>query len=307
MVTEQQLSGFRLWGRTTRDWTDTTQRSYSQRVRATDRWFAEHAGGINVELATAEDLDDWYAGQSAHPGTRNQYRSALVAFYEWMVATGQRDDNPAEPLPTHRKRRAIPKALVSGQADALLVAAEATGQMWHTLVTVLLYGALRVSEARHLEWADIEWPYMRVLGKGQHERMVPIAPPAAEALRSWEATCPSPRWVFPSPLDPYSQVGYTTVHTSLRSIGEAAGVHGLHPHVLRHTCATALIDAGVDIRTVQEILGHSSIQTTTIYLRVRPAQLVDAVGKLSFRERPPSATVVEALDYGHAANLDNTA
>ncbi len=111
---------------------------------------------------------------------------------------------------------------------------------------------------------------------------MPLHPEAVAATARWRARCPSLRWLYPSPRYPDQPIGYTTVHRRLKEIGQDVGVPGLAPHVLRHTCATAVLEAGADLRAIQELLGHASPDTTAIYTRVRPARLAEAVGRLDF-------------------------
>lgn len=103
---------------------------------------------------------------------------------------------------------------------------------------------------------------------------------------AWREECPDPRWVFPSPYGKVKSkpLSSTWVRNVIRRVGEDAGIPELHPHLLRHTAATRLLNQGVDIRTLQELLGHASLQTTQIYLRVRPVNLRGALEGLEYRD-----------------------
>ena len=112
---------------------------------------------------------------------------------------------------------------------------------------------------------------------------MPIHPDLAVALGKWHVECPSARWVFPSPRDPDRQASFTWIRDHVESIGDTVGVD-LHPHALRHTAATRLLETGADLRTVQEFLGHASLATTTVYTKIRPARLVEAMRRMTYEE-----------------------
>lgn len=100
-----------------------------------------------------------------------------------------------------------------------------------------------------------------------------LAGTATLAAIGTEPLCESGRWVMPSPMTNRDRpVGYTTLHKGVRDLGDAAGVTGPHPHVLRHTAATRLLETGADVRVVQEFLGHASVAVTPVYLRARPVR-----------------------------------
>jgi site-specific recombinase XerD len=106
-------------------------------------------------------------------------------------------------------------------------------------------------------------------------------------LNAWRAECPDRRWVLPSD---YGQVqgralSETWIRNAIRSVSVAASLPDLHPHQLRHTYARGLIQKGVHIRIIQELLGHASLQTTQIYLGARPLNLKDAVDPLDYHPK----------------------
>jgi integrase/recombinase XerC len=139
----------------------------------------------------------------------------------------------------------------------------------------LLYAAgLRVGELVGLDWGDIDRSgrVLRVLGKGGKERMVPFGAPAAAALEvwreAWDAHATEP-WDLDRPVFINHRGGRLTARSVRRIIdryvGEARLAPGVHPHTLRHTFATHLLEGGADLRAVQEMLGHASIATTEVY------------------------------------------
>lgn len=269
------LDDFARWGFDHRGWRARTRDQYVRRIRSADRWLRKHRG-VPLEDADRADLLAWLASLPSTAASRNQARAALVAWLEHRGAD-------VVDLPRLRHRRAVPNALSSAQARAVLDAARTHGPQWHAAVTLMLYGGLRCSEVIGLTWDCIEDGWLRVVdGKGGKQRMVPLHPEAAAALGAWQRSCPDPHLVMPSPRYAGMAVSDKAVRDRVAAIGDDAGVPGLHPHQLRHTAATALVEAGADLRLVQEFLGHASLTTTAIYTRVRPVRMAEAVCRVDF-------------------------
>jgi integrase len=223
--------------------------------------------------AETEHLRSYLFSTVPNAGNRNDIRAALCGFGEFVVAQCWRPDNPAIGLPRLPTPRAIPRALTVEQAHTIDLVAPTYGAMAAALVRLLLYTGLRKSEARMLRWSDVEGGWVRVMGKGSKERIVPLPPPAAEAMAAWRLESTSAEYVFVSPRRPSEPISSTTFANLIRDVGCSAGIEGLTPHALRHTLATQLLAIGGDLRQVQEWLGHASPATTAIYTRVRPSDL----------------------------------
>lgn len=273
---------FVQWGFDARGWSHCTRRSYAYRIRAADKWLRVHRGGLL--RANQKDLAEYLASRPPCARTRNGIRAALVAFYAFTIQAGNRATNPATGIPRLREARHLPKALEADQAAAITRAAQAAEPMIAALVLGLLFQGLRREEARTLTWAQVERRFLRVRGKGARDRDLPVHEIWAAALVVWRAACTDPQWVFPSPLHPGRPVSTRWIGDRVKEVGQAARVKGLHPHQLRHTFATGMLDSGADVRDVQGAMGHSSIATTGIYLRVRPMRLVEAFARLRFEE-----------------------
>lgn len=269
------LDDFARWGFDHRGWRARTRDQYVRRVRAADRWLREHRG-MPLTDASQADLLAWLASLPPTAASRNQARAALVAWLEHRGAD-------VVDLPRLRHRRAIPSALSAGQARAVLAAARTHGPQWHAAVALMIHAGLRCSELLGLTWDCIEDGWLRVAdGKGGKQRMVPLHPTAVAAVAVWQRDCPDPHLVMPSPRYAGVAVSDKAVRDRVAAIGDDAGVPGLHPHQLRHTAATALVEAGADLRLVQEFLGHARLETTAVYTRVRPVRMAEAVGRVDF-------------------------
>jgi integrase len=274
---------FDRYGFDRRGWAETTRGRYMYKVRAADQWLRANRD-VSVVWATPKDLAAYLFQTKPTPQTRNDIRAALVAFGGFLVDAEWRPDNPATGLPRLPVARSVPKALDLEQAQRLTRAAAHFSQMHQTMVMVMLYGGFRRDEVRRMEWHRVgeDGRWVTVLGKGRKERQVPIHEEGAKLLMAWKLNCPSPSWVFPSPKYPGQPVSCTYMANVLNMIGAAAGIRGLHPHVLRHTVATRMLEQTGDLRVVQVFLGHSSPTTTAIYTKVRPAKLEEASARLDF-------------------------
>jgi integrase/recombinase XerD len=238
--------------------------------------------GKPVATATLEELERYTAQLRADGlsgATIARRTAAARSFYRHQQLLGARDDNPAAAIKLPRRAKPLPKTLSPGEAERLIQAAAGTQPRAlrdHALVE-LLYGAgLRVSEAVGLEKAgiDLDDRLVRVIGKGGKERVVPIGRHAAEALRRYLArgrpyldTRHRPELFLNARGGALTRAGAFLI---LRKLAEKAGLdpHRVHPHLLRHSFATHLLEGGADLRSVQEMLGHADLSTTELYTHV---------------------------------------
>jgi integrase/recombinase XerD len=205
--------------------------------------------------------------------------AAIRSFYRHQVLLGARADNPAAELELPRRRRALPKTLSAGEAERLIEAATGTTprSLRDRALVELLYGAgLRVSEAVGLDRAgvDLERRIVRCIGKGSKERVVPVGRQAVDALRRYLARGrPYLDKRHRPELFLNARGGALTRSGAFLILRRLAGAAGLepervHPHLLRHSFATHLLEGGADLRAVQEMLGHADLATTELYTHV---------------------------------------
>lgn len=279
---------------------DNTLRSYAADLEGL-RVHLEGAGCASLADVTRQHLRAWLADLSRAglaPATIRRKLSAARGLFDWCTAVELRGDNPAHNLRGPKRAHALPDVLSVAQALALVYAPDVrtwTGKRDRALF-MLLYGAgLRVSEAAALDLADLDFAggALRIIGKGDKERRLPLLPRIARNLRGWlevrEAT-------------PKRKAGPTAAATQAllisergtrldkRSLFRIVVDHGraleidLHAHTLRHCFATHLLDAGMDLRDVQELLGHSHLATTQVYTHVSGARLAEV-----YRQAHPQA------------------
>ncbi|HZO33527.1 MAG TPA: tyrosine recombinase [Gaiellaceae bacterium] len=232
--------------------------------------------------ATVDDLERCLAQLRADglAGTTIARRTAAArSFYKHLQLIGRRDDNPAAAVALPRRARTLPKTLSPGEVERLIDAArgvEPRALRDHALVE-LLYGAgLRVSEAVGLGRAgvDLDGRLVQVVGKGGKERVVPIGRPAVEALRRYLSrgrpyldSRHRPELFLNARGGALTRAGAFLI---LRRLAGEAGIdpQRVHPHLLRHSFATHLLEGGADLRSVQEMLGHADLSTTELYTHV---------------------------------------
>jgi integrase/recombinase XerD len=254
-----------------------TAQSYGSDLEQLAAWL-----GAVPSSATKADLQAWLdeallAGLA--PSTLRRRAAAACVFYDYLTTCGVRPDNPARGLELPRTRRHLPRSLAQPAAARLVEAARGTRprELRDRALLELLYGAgLRVSEAArlHSHQVDLELRQLTARGKGERERIVPIGRPAAKALRRYLlAGRPAlernrrPELFLNQKGGPLSRAG---MHLIVRRHAAAAGLdpRSVHPHLLRHSFATHLLEGGADLRVVQELLGHSDISTTQLYTHV---------------------------------------
>ena len=231
---------------------------------------------------TTEELERWIAQMRADglaATTIARRSAALRSFFRQLVLLGQRADNPAAELVLPRRPRTLPRALSPAETERLIDAATGVTPraMRDRALVELLYGAgLRVSEAvgAAKSAVDLDERTVRVIGKGNKERLIPLGRPAVESVRRYLALGrPHLDRRYRPDLFLNARGGALTragAFLILRRLAEKAGLEPgrVHPHLLRHSFATHLLEGGADLRSVQEMLGHADLATTERYTHV---------------------------------------
>jgi len=228
---------------------------------------------------------------------RSQGRTvaAIRAFCRWANRVGELKVDPSARLRTPKAPRTLPRHLRPGEIEALLEApadSDAFAAARDRAILELLYATgLRVSELVSLDWSDLDLGErtLRVVGKGGKERQVPFGRPAQEALRRWrDGSAELSRSGEADAVFRNRRGGRLTDRSVRRILDRAvettALARGVHPHTLRHSFATHLLERGADLRAIQELLGHSSLSTTQRYTHVDIDRLLGV-----YRESHPRA------------------
>lgn len=260
-------------------------------------WEAAATGGkrpLDPLTVTSADLRLWLAAESRRGlkgSTVRRKASALRAFFRYLLERGEIAANPADGLITPRLPRQLPVFVKPGEMKALLETDDIPARTpfeaaRNRLIVDMLYSTgMRCSELIDLRdaWADTSRGTLRVMGKRRKERLVPVGGALCRAIEAYRqlrdeagaspvGTAAEARLFVKPTGEPMSRPGvYKVVHGMM----EQAGVHAgrLSPHVLRHSCATDLLNAGADLNSVRELLGHASLATTQIYTHLTYSDL----------------------------------
>ncbi len=267
---------------------DSTRAVYERDAGAFVGWFVDVGidGPASVDRRTVRRyLADLGANRYASR-TVTRKVSVLRRYFDWARRTGRIDADPTVGLVAPRGPSRLPQVLKDDHIRTLIdkparAGDDAARDARDLAIVELLYGSgLRVSELCGLRREDLDLARgeVRVWGKGAKERLVPISDPAAAALQTWLDAW---RGAFVTADTPASAVflnqrGRAMTPRDVRRVLDRRSVVPTHPHALRHTFATHLLDGGADLRAVQELLGHADIATTQIYTHVSRERLREA-------------------------------
>ncbi len=263
--------------------------------------FLESSGCSSPSDASSVILRKYAAGLHAAGYTSSTIARKLASirsFYAFGHREGWVQTNPAKPLRSPRRSRKLPRFLTSDEIGQLLAAPQSTdaaGFRDRAILELMYSAGVRVQELVNLNDTDLDirGGTIRVQGKGRRERLGIVGSHAQSALRAWLSVRPR---IGASQGTPVIQPLFTNKfgnRLSVRGVARllekhlaTAGLSGkASPHTLRHSFATHLLDAGADIRSVQELLGHKSLVTTQIYTHVTTSRLLEAFEKAHPRAR----------------------
>ena len=237
----------------------------------------------DLEGLGSDELTDYLASCSEMLSKRSQARllSSLTSFFDWLVKEGKRQDNPCDKVDAPKLGRYLPVVLSVEEVNAIIESVDTgipSGARDRAILEVLYGCGLRVSEASSLRISQVflEEGFVRVVGKGDKERLVPMGESAAEAFGQWLAVRPEPDGPQDSDIAFLNRFGRQLSRVSIfKMIKKQALLAGvtkeISPHTFRHSFATHLVENGADLRAVQEMLGHESILTTEIYTHIDTA------------------------------------
>jgi integrase/recombinase XerD len=242
--------------------------------------YVEAAGAEGPENVTSEKIRNflaWMAELGIEARSQSRILSGIKAFYEHLQLENLCSSDPTQSIDMPRIGRHLPSVLAVEEIDAMIAAIDLStneGQRNCAIVETLYSCGLRVSELCNMLISDMRMNegFIKIKGKGSKERLVPISGKAvreislymSEYRRHWNIAPDCGDILF---LNRYGrQLTRVMVFTIIKKLAQAAGIEKkVSPHTLRHSFATHMVDAGADLRAVQEMLGHESILTTEIY------------------------------------------
>ncbi len=283
------LEKWRGWLRDEKRVAAKTVESYSFDIQNLFRFITQYRGvQVNLKTLAALTLTDfraWLAHNAAgdiSAASRARAVAGVRNFYRWCDRSGELHNAAIELLKIPKNPRRLPRPVTEAQAQNLVtLAGEEEG--WAALrdeaLFTLLYGAgLRIGEALGITRGDVAQERITVTGKGNKQRNVPLLPIVKSVVEKYLAVCPyalKPEsrifvGVRGEPLNP------AVAQRNLRGLRRQLGLpDSVTPHALRHSFATHLLASGADLRSLQELLGHSSLSTTQLYTQVDAQQLAN--------------------------------
>ena len=279
------------WLRVERGRSANTLEAYRRDLSAYSQWLT--ARSTPVSEVVEGDINAYIAHLRASGRAPSSQKRALVAvrsLHRFLAEEHEGRVDPAAEIEVPRVPAGLPKALTESEVDALLQAVSGTDALARRdrALLELLYGTgARISElvGASLSDLDLDAGLLRVYGKGSMERVVPLGRYSLVALVDWLSPAgrdelEPDRWARRSDSDALflnrrgGRLSRQGAWMVVKRVGEQIGIGDrLSPHVLRHSCATHMVDHGADIRTVQELLGHASISTTQVYTKVSTERL----------------------------------
>ena len=243
---------------------------------------------LDVELSDLQHFAASLHDIGIHARSQCRILSGVRSFFRFLELEGYRDDDPSELLESPVLGEHLPEILSAEEVDMLEGAIDLSkweGQRNRAIIEVLFSCGLRVSELVNLKLSDlfIQEQYVRILGKGSKERLVPISPRAIKELDYWFMDRREMK-IKPGEED-FVFLNRRGAHLTrvmilimIKQTAVAAGIQKtISPHTLRHSFATALLEGGADLRAIQAMLGHESIGTTEIYTHIDMSTLREQI------------------------------
>jgi integrase/recombinase XerC/integrase/recombinase XerD len=267
---------------------DRTVRAYRRDLLQFGEWCEERA--VEPSRVKHRDVRLFAASLSADgmsPATVARKLASLRGMFGFLRRTGRVAQNPADLVSAPKAGRKLPRVMTVDQIDALLgsLPFDTPLEMRDRAMFELAYSSgLRSEELVDLDLdsVDLDGMSVRAIGKGSRHRQIPLGEPAAEAVSTWLdrgrpelVSSPSERALFVSRSGRRLSTSDVARRLAVR-VRQAAASAGISPHDLRHSFATHLLEGGADLRSIQELLGHSSISTTQVYTHLDSARLRDA-------------------------------
>jgi integrase/recombinase XerD len=284
---------FLVWMTAERGRAANTIAAYRRDLTGYESWLRRRAAGpLTVDTESLLEFVGERRASGDAPSTIARQLAAIRMLHRFLASEEIRPDDPAAALAGVKVPKGIPKPLTEEEVGRLLDAVTGAGPLERrdrALLELLYATGARISEVVGLSLGGIDFDagLVRLFGKGSKERIVPFGSAAARALDEWfspsgrAALVPS-RWKRRDDAEAVflnqrgGRLSRQGAWLVLTKYGRLAGIGGeLSPHVLRHSCATHLLDHGADLRIVQELLGHASISTTQVYTKVSQERLWD--------------------------------
>jgi integrase/recombinase XerD len=287
---KQSFRNFETYLRLEKSLSDNSIEAYLSDVIKLENYFIEAGIDISPVIVTYPDLKAflvWYADTNKNTRTQSRVLSGIRAFFRFLLIEGEIEENPASLIESPKIGLKLPEVLSVEEIDRIIEKIDLSRPEGHRNKAIIetLYGCgLRVSELVNLRLTDIHYKeeFVVVTGKGNKQRLVPVSQKALKEIdiykqdRNHLTVITDQNILFLNRRG--RQLTRAMIFTIIKDLAAKAGIKkNIHPHTFRHSFATHMIEAGADLRAVQEMLGHESILTTEIYTHIDRSYLRDTL------------------------------
>jgi integrase/recombinase XerD len=287
---KQSFRNFETYLRLEKSLSDNSVEAYLNDVYKLENYFSEKGTDISPSHVSYADLKEfliWYGRNNTNTRTQSRVLSGLRAFFRYLLIEGEIEDNPSSLIESPKIGLKLPEILSLEEIQSILAVIDLSKPEGHRNKAIIetLYGCgLRVSELVNLRLTDIHYKeeYIVVTGKGDKQRLVPIGSLALKEIDHYKKDRESLHVITDQNVLFLNRRGKrltrAMIFTIIKDLAGKAGIRkNISPHTFRHSFATHMIEAGADLRAVQEMLGHESILTTEIYTHIDRSFLRDTL------------------------------
>jgi integrase/recombinase XerD len=287
---KESFRSFETYLRLEKSLSENSVDAYLNDISKLQKYYNEIGKNILPAMVTYSELKEflgWYGKDNRNSRTQSRVLSGIRAFYRFLLIEGEIEENPASLIESPRIGLKLPEVLSVSEIDRMIDVIDLSKPEGHRNKAIIetLYGCgLRVSELVNLRLTDIHSGegYVIVTGKGNKKRLVPVSNKALREMEIYKQD----RNTLPIIKDQNvlflnrrgSKLSRAMIFTIIKDLAAKAGIRkNISPHTFRHSFATHMIEAGADLRAVQEMLGHESILTTEIYTHIDRSYLRDTL------------------------------
>jgi integrase/recombinase XerD len=284
------FKNFETWLRLEKSLSENSIEAYLNDIRKLEEFIAESGKDLDPSSVTYSDLKEfvnWFGAGNQNARTQARVLSGIRAFYKFLLIDGEIDENPSSLLESPKIGLKLPEVLSVNEIDRIVEVIDLSKPEGHRNKAIIetLYGCgLRVSELVNLRLTDIHYGegFVSVIGKGSKQRLVPISNKALKEIGLYKIDRNRLPVIYDGNVVFLNRRGRkltrAMIFTIIRDLAGKAGImKKISPHTFRHSFATHMIEAGADLRAVQEMLGHESILTTEIYTHIDRSYLRDTL------------------------------
>jgi integrase/recombinase XerD len=287
---KQSFRNFETYLRLEKSLSENSIEAYLNDVSKLEKYFSETTGEITPAKVTYNELKSflaWYSSDNNNARTQSRVLSGIRAFFRFLLIEGEIEENPASLIESPKIGLKLPEVLSVAEIDSMIDQIDLSKPEGHRNKAIIetMYGCgLRVSELVNLRLTDIHYAegYVIVTGKGNKQRLVPVSGKALKEIDIYKTDRNRLPVIYDQNVLFLNRRGRkltrAMIFTIIKDLGAKAGIRkNISPHTFRHSFATHMIEAGADLRAVQEMLGHESILTTEIYTHIDRSFLRDTL------------------------------